>query len=98
MHPSVLPSEQERRENDHNDEEDNGHRGGISHFEILKGLEEQVERVEEGGIEWAALGHDEGLGEGLKRTDEAHDQVEENDGSEEREGDVPHPLDRKSVV
>ena len=63
---------------------------GVAHLALLEGLVVEVEDVYQAGVVGTALGHEVGLDEGLHRADDAQDQVEQDCGSDHREGDVAH--------
>ena len=63
-------------------------RAGVAHLEKTERVVKEVVGVEEGGIDRPALSHDKCLGEDLQGSDQTHDEVEKNVGSEQRQGDV----------
>src|SRR6202011_5621962 len=74
------------------DEEKPAKRSCVSHLQKTKRVIEKVISVEKCRIDRPASRHDEGLCENLQRADEAHDEIEENVGREERESDMPEAV------
>ena len=75
---------------DHQDnyEQDPRHPGGVARGEAFEPFAIDIEHVEERGVDRPAPGGDEGDGKGLKKVDNADNEVEEDDRADQRDGDV----------
>src|SRR4051812_47692716 len=98
VNPFLGEVELHEREGEDDEEEDPGEGGGVAHSEELEGFAEEVVGVEEGGVDRAAAGHDEGFVEDLHGADHADDEVEENIRREHGDCDVAEAFPRAGAV
>src|SRR4051794_19511236 len=79
--PILLREEAHSGQAGDDEEQEPGHRRGVTHVVALETLQIEVKRVEQGRVGRAALavGHDERLRERLERLDRLKHEVEEED-------------------
>ena len=96
--PSFAGPELEAGEGEDDEKLDPGHRAGVTHFEVVEGVVIKVHRVEVGASRRAALGEDERRGEDLECADDSHDEVEEDNGRNRGERDMPDFSHRRCAI